>query len=70
MPGPPPVTMAIGCSSRCAAVVTIDAKRREGGVAEAAYERQRAALVADLERVYAELDAGERPPDGDRGLAA
>jgi hypothetical protein len=53
-----------------AALSALDAKHREGGVAEAAYERQRAALVADLERVYADLDAGERPPDGDRGLAA
>jgi hypothetical protein len=53
-----------------AALSALDAKHRDGGVAEAAYERQRAALVADLERVYAELDAGERPPDGDRGLAA
>jgi hypothetical protein len=52
------------------ALAALDADHRTGGIAEAEYERQRALLLADLERVYAELDAGGRPPDGGRGLAA
>jgi len=53
-----------------AGLAALDADYRAGGIAEAAYQRQRAGLLADLERVYAELDAGGRPPDGGRGLAA
>ena len=53
-----------------AALAALDTDYRAGGIAEAAYQRQRAGLLADLERVYAELDAGGRPPDGGRGLAA
>ena len=52
------------------ALAALDAEYRAGSLAEAAYERQRASLLADLERVYAELDAGGRPPEGGRGLAA
>jgi hypothetical protein len=52
-----------------AALAALEAERQRGGIAEAAYQTRRAKLMADLERVYGELDRSE-PPDGDQGLAA
>jgi hypothetical protein len=53
-----------------AALASLEADRAAGKVAEAAYADRRVRLMADLERVYGELDALERPPDGGQGLAA
>lgn len=53
-----------------AALAGLEADRQRGGVGEAAYQTRRAKLMADLERVYSELDRTSQPPDGDEGLAA
>lgn len=53
-----------------AALASLEADRAAGKVADTAYADRRARLLADLERVYGELDALERPPDGGQGLAA
>jgi hypothetical protein len=53
-----------------AALTTLDADRQRGAIGEAAYESRRAKLMADLERVYGELDQATEPPDGDQGVAA
>jgi hypothetical protein len=53
-----------------AALASLEADRAAGRVAGTDYADRRAGLLADLERVYGELDALERPPDGGQGLAA
>lgn len=53
-----------------AALASLEADRAAGKVADTVYADRRARLLADLERVYGELDAIERPPDGGQGLAA
>jgi hypothetical protein len=53
-----------------AALAALEAERASGKVADAAYASRRARLLADLERVYGELDAQALPPDGGQGLAA
>lgn len=53
-----------------AALAALDAERQRGGIGDAAYESRRARLMSDLERIYGELDATARPPDGDQGVAA
>jgi hypothetical protein len=53
-----------------AALASLEADRAAGKVADTPYADRRARLLADLERVYGELDALERPPDGGQGLAA
>lgn len=53
-----------------AALASLEADRAAGKIPDTAYADRRARLLADLERVYGELDALERPPDGGQGLAA
>ncbi|MGH9347753.1 MAG: hypothetical protein ACRD26_10860 [Vicinamibacterales bacterium] len=50
-------------------LVKLEDERRAGRVDQARYQAKRQHLVAELERVYGELDA-PGPPDGDRGLGA
>lgn len=57
-------------SKGLAALATLDEQRQRGAVGEAAYESRRATLMAELERVYGELDQTLQPPDGDQGVAA
>jgi hypothetical protein len=51
-------------------LAALDADHRAGRIADPAYAERRARLVADLERIYGELDAGGTPPGGGQGLAA
>jgi hypothetical protein len=53
-----------------ASLAALDADHKAGRVATAPYEERRARLLADLERVYGELDAGGGPTGGGQGLAA
>jgi hypothetical protein len=53
-----------------AALAAVEADHQAGRVDGISYERRRTALVQDLERVYAELDARGALGDGDPGLAA
>ena len=53
-----------------AALAALEADRQRGTLADAVYESRRAKLMADLERVYGELDQAAHPPDGDQGVAA
>jgi len=53
-----------------AALAALDAERQRGAIGGTAYESRRAKLLADLERVYGELDQAAQPPDGDQGVAA
>jgi hypothetical protein len=53
-----------------AALAALEADHTRGQVSEASYVERRTRLMADLERVYGELDALALPPDGGRGLAA
>jgi hypothetical protein len=52
-----------------AALASLEQQRRAGAVDEARYEARRVALMAQLERVYGELDEGGGTPGG-QGVAA
>jgi hypothetical protein len=52
------------------ALAALDRDDHAGRLTPAEYEERRHRLMADLERVYAELDADRVPPGGGRGLAA
>ena len=53
-----------------AALAALEAEHARGQVTESAYAGRRARLLADLERVYGELDALALTPDDGQGLAA
>jgi hypothetical protein len=53
-----------------AAIAALDADHRAGRIAEAQYADRRATLVAQLERVYGELDLEGATTPGGQGVAA
>ena len=53
-----------------AALAALDADHHAGRVTAAEHEQRRGRLMADLERIYGELEAQRVPPGGGRGLAA
>lgn len=54
-----------------AAVLRLDEEHQRGRLSEGRYEARRAGLMAELERIYGELDAAAHGPKGsDEGLAA
>jgi hypothetical protein len=51
-------------------LVRIEEQRRSGNMEGSRYGARRSALMAQLERIYGELDTGGRAAGGDEGLAA
>jgi hypothetical protein len=53
-----------------AELVKLEQRNKGGKLSDADYATSRGALVAELERIYGELDTGAQGPRGDQGLAA
>jgi hypothetical protein len=51
-------------------LVKLEEQRRTGKIDAARHQSRRSTLMAQLERIYAELDAQEPPAGGSKGLAA